>query len=48
MADRAAKEAAKSRCSKVEVNFSKSEAKGIIKMRLKERWQTQWEDDRKG
>lgn len=46
MADRAAKEAAKSSCSKVEVNISKTES--IIKKRLKERWQKEWEEDRKG
>lgn len=48
MADKAAKEAIKREYIDVTVNISKMEIKGIIKQKLKKRWQMQWEEKRKG
>ena len=43
-----AKEAAENSCTDVSVSLSKAETKSIMKQRLKEMWQKQWEEDRKG
>ena len=48
MADNVAKEATKNSCIDLVVSCSKTEINSIIKQRLKERWQKQWEEERKG
>lgn len=48
LADKCAKEATKGNNIDITVPFSKTEVKTIIKCKLKERWQKQWEEERKG
>ncbi|XP_037536736.1 uncharacterized protein LOC119413748 [Nematolebias whitei] len=48
MADKAAKEATKHNSVEIEVKFSRAEIKSITKQRMREKWQKQWEEERKG
>ena len=47
LADKCAKEATKRNHIDITVPFSESEIKTTIKYKLKERWQKQWEEERK-
>ena len=48
MAHKVAKEATKNNDIDLAVSLSRTEIKSIVKQRLKEKWQKQWEEERKG
>lgn len=43
-----AKEATKYTTVDLLINFSKTEMRDIVKQRIKEKWQKQWDEERKG